>query len=40
MKGDSYTPAIIMLMIICAVVGWGMIEFVLWIFSFVHISVG
>jgi hypothetical protein len=25
---------------LCAVAGWGFIEFVLWLFSFVHVSVG
>ena len=26
--------------LICAVVGWGVIEFLLWLLSFVHISFG
>lgn len=25
---------------ICAVVGWGVIEFILWLISFIHISIG
>lgn len=29
-----------MLGIACAVGGWAVIEFVLWLFSFVHISIG
>ena len=29
-----------MLGIACAVSGWAVIEFVLWLFSFVHITVG
>lgn len=40
MNGDSYTPAIIVLMIICAVAGWGAIEIIRWLFSFIHISLG
>lgn len=26
--------------LLCAVIGWGVIEFILWLFSFIHISVG
>lgn len=26
--------------LMCAVAGWGLIEFVLWLFSLVHISFG
>ena len=26
--------------VICAVFGWGVIEFILWLFSFIHVSVG
>lgn len=37
---DGYGAAIVILGIICAVVGWGVIEFIIWLFSFVHISFG
>ncbi|HHC4507736.1 Uncharacterised protein [Klebsiella pneumoniae] len=37
---DGLGGAIIIFGIICAVVGWGVIEFILWLFSFVHISFG
>ncbi len=33
------TGTFIFLGCICAVVGWGMIEFILWMFSFIHISI-
>ncbi len=26
--------------IVCGIVGWGVIEFVLWLFSFVHVTIG
>lgn len=32
--------AIIILCVVCAVAGWGLISLLLWLFSFVHISVG
>lgn len=32
--------AIIILCIVCAVAGWGVIQFALWLFSFIHISIG
>lgn len=32
--------AILMLCIICGFVGWGVIEFILWLTSFVHITLG
>ena len=37
---DGLGGAIIIFGIICSVVGWGVIEFILWLFSFVHISFG
>lgn len=33
------TGTFIVLGCICAVVGWGVIEFILWLFSFIHISI-
>lgn len=30
----------VILGLICAVAGWGLIEFVLWLFSFVPVSFG
>lgn len=32
--------AFLILGLICAVVGWGVIEFLLWLMSFVHVSFG
>ena len=40
MYGLNFGGELIMLGIACAVGGWAVIEFVLWMFSFVHISVG
>lgn len=37
---DGIGGAIVIFGIICAVVGWGVIESILWLFSFVHISFG
>lgn len=39
MRGDSYSTAFIILGIVCAVVGWGVIEFFLWLISFIHVSI-
>lgn len=39
-SSDSYGAAIIIFGIVCAVAGWAAIEFILWLFSFVHISFG
>ena len=36
---DSYLSAFIILGLVCAIVGWGVIEFILWLFSFVHITI-
>ncbi|MHA3203263.1 hypothetical protein [Yersinia pseudotuberculosis] len=33
------TGTFIVLGFICAVAGWGVIEFILWLFSFIHISI-
>lgn len=33
-------PGLIFLCALIGVAGWGVIEFVLWLFSFIHISVG
>lgn len=38
-SGD-FNRAIIIFAIICAAAGWVFIEFILWLFSFVHISFG
>lgn len=40
MYSDSITPAFVILGIICGIVGWGVIEVILWVFSFIHISFG
>ncbi|WP_370560144.1 hypothetical protein [Escherichia coli] len=39
-SSDGYGAAIIIFAIVCAVLGWAVIEFILWLFSFVHISFG
>ncbi|QYW02881.1 hypothetical protein [Klebsiella phage ZCKP8] len=39
-SSHGYGAAIVIFAIFCAVVGWGVIEFILWLFSFVHISFG
>lgn len=39
-SSDGYGAAIVIFALICAVVGWGVIELILWLFSFVHISFG
>lgn len=38
--GDSYGKALIVMGVICAVAGWAIIELILWLLSFVHISIG
>lgn len=40
MYGLNIGGAFIMLGIVCAIGGWAVIEFVLWLLSFVHITVG
>ncbi|CZU77310.1 MULTISPECIES: hypothetical protein [Enterobacter cloacae complex] len=39
-SSHGYGAAIVIFAIVCAVVGWGVIEFTLWLFSFVHVSFG
>lgn len=39
-SGSDFNTALIILGLVCAVAGWGVIELILWIFSFVHISFG
>lgn len=34
------TGALLFLAAVIGVAGWGVIEFILWIFSFVHVSFG
>lgn len=38
-SSNSFEGAFVTLCIVCAVVGWGVIEFILWLFSFIHISI-
>ena len=38
-NGD-FNSAFILLGLACAVAGWAVIEFVLWLLSFIHISIG
>lgn len=38
-SGD-FNTAIIIFALVCALAGWCVIEFILWLFSFVHISFG
>lgn len=35
-----WTGLFVIFGLVCAVVGWGVIELILWFFSFVHISFG
>lgn len=37
---ESWTSFFIAAGIVCGLVGWGIIELLLWLFSFVHISFG
>lgn len=37
---DNFCAAFLVLGIICGVVGWGVIELIIWLFSFVHVSFG
>lgn len=36
----GFGKAFIFLGILCAIVGWGVIEFVRWLFSFVYVTLG
>lgn len=38
--GGNWEAALVVFGIICACVGWVTIEFILWLFSFISISVG
>jgi hypothetical protein len=38
--GGSWTGGFIVAALICGVVGWGVIETLRWLFSFIHISIG
>lgn len=38
-SGD-FNTAFIILGIGCGIIGWGIIEFILWLLSFVHITFG
>ncbi|XKX17406.1 hypothetical protein MVUOKPPV_CDS0009 [Klebsiella phage phi1_175008] len=37
---EGLTSMLIVLGIVCGVVGWGVIELLCWLFSFVHIAFG
>jgi hypothetical protein len=37
---DNWVGFFITFGIICGLIGWGVIEFLLWLFSFVHVSFG
>ncbi len=36
---DAITTMIVVTVILSAVIGWGVIEFIIWLFSFVHIAI-
>lgn len=38
--GGSWTGVFVIFGLLCAVVGWGVIETLRWLFSFVHITFG
>lgn len=38
--GNGFGAAIVVFGIICAVAGWAVIEVILWLLSYVHISIG
>ncbi len=38
--GNGFGAAIVIFGLVCAVIGWGTIEVLLWLLSFVHISFG
>lgn len=40
LNSDSLGGAIVIFGVLCAVVGWGVIELLLWLLSFVHVSFG
>jgi len=44
-KQKGYAPVVttsmlLLLAIVLGVVGWSVIEFILWVFSFIHVSFG
>lgn len=39
-SANDYTGAFIFLGILCGLIGWASIEFILWLFSFIHVSFG
>lgn len=39
-NGNGWTGQFIFLIIIAMIVGWGVIETLRWLFSFIHISFG
>lgn len=38
--GNGFGAAIVIFGLVCAVIGWGAIEVLRWLLSFVHISFG
>lgn len=40
LSSGDFNTAIIVFALVCAVGGWCVIEFILWLFSFIHISFG
>lgn len=38
--GISWGAFFIVAGIVCGIVGWAVIELVLWLFSFIHITIG
>ena len=38
--GDGWGTMIVVFALSCAVAGWAIIEFILWILSFIHITFG
>jgi len=38
-NGD-FNTAFVILGVACAIAGWALIELVIWLFSFIHISIG
>lgn len=39
-SSNDWTGAFIVAGLFCAMAGWAFIEFILWLFSFVHFSFG
>ena len=39
-SNDGWGAALLVLAIICGVIGWAVIELLIWLFSFVHITIG